>query len=205
LVRTPGGTAADRGLGRPGFWLAGLAFSALVFAHRLAYFLAIPDDHHRAEVLEATGHRYLPLVAILSAAGLVAGLTGLVTHRLVRARTPEAPEITLGSLAGRLAVLQCVGFLGLETAERLVSGAGPAHLLVEPAVALGLVVQIIVAVAGALLVTVFRSALDRLIRWSGRRTHPRTASLERPRRPLPPRFRVATGGATVRGPPSSPV
>ena len=41
----------------------GLAMAGLVLGHVLAYLIAVPDPHHRAFVLQRTGHEYLPAMA----------------------------------------------------------------------------------------------------------------------------------------------
>ena len=52
----------------------GLAMAGLVLGHVLAYLIAVPDPHHRAFVLQRTGHEYLPAAA---EAGLVLALAGM--------------------------------------------------------------------------------------------------------------------------------
>jgi hypothetical protein len=204
---SPGGTAAEEGRrDHRLYWLSGLAFAGVVFAHRLAYIVAFPDPHHRSTVLESTGHHYLPLLGVLSIAALAAGIIGLVAQRLLHAgaRRPGL-DLNFRSVAAHLAVLQCAGFLGLELTERLLSGAELELLLAEPATVVGLLVQLVVAIAGAILVTVLRSAVDRFTDRRYRDEFLPTTSPARPRwRALPLRFRVAAGGATVRAPPSSP-
>ena len=37
--------------------------AGLVLGHVLAYLIAVPDPHHRAFVLQRTGHEYLPAMA----------------------------------------------------------------------------------------------------------------------------------------------
>jgi len=51
---------APRLRGLPTF---GLAMAGLVLGHVLAYLIAVPDPHHRAFVLQQTGHEYLPAMA----------------------------------------------------------------------------------------------------------------------------------------------
>ena len=203
MVPTAGRVPAGKARRGTGYWLGGLAFAAVVFAHRLAYVITFPDPHRRSAVLESTGHHYLPLIAVLSMAALVAGLIGLIAQRFVRAgEAKPGADLSFRSVAVRLALLQCAGFLALEGAERLLSGAGPEQVLAEPATIVGLLVQLVVAVGGAFFVTMFRCAVDRLVRRKEPGEHVSTNSRARPQwRPFPPRFRVATGGATVRGPP----
>jgi hypothetical protein len=106
---------------------------------------------------------------------------------------------------GRLMLLQMVGFLALEGIERLAMGkglAGLAELFGEPVIAIGLVAQVVVALAGSLLLVLFARVVDRLIHLL--REVPRaprvivaggavTIALSR--------NRVVTGPANPRGPP----
>jgi hypothetical protein len=101
----------------------------------------------------------------------------------------------------RLEGLQVAAFLVLEAVERLAVGDGIGALPGEAAVQLGLVFQLLTALAGALLLLLFTRVLIslRVERPFGDRDEPTVSwfeSLIAAPCPL-----VATGGVTLRGPP----
>lgn len=121
--------------------------AGLVLGHVLAYLIAVPDPHHRAFVLQQTGHEYLPAMA---EGALVLGLAGIAAV-VIRACAPEprgGPE-PLWPLGGRLALVQVLAFGGLEVVERIVAGAPLRHLASDHIMLIGLAVQIVVALSGA--------------------------------------------------------
>lgn len=124
----------------------GVAGSGLLLGHWLAYALGTPDATARDELLHATGHSYLPYATQVA---LLAGVIGLVGLFLARLHRRER----LGSFAGnvvRLAALQSGAFLAMEVGERLLTGA-PLHDLTHgPLLVIGLGVQAVLAVVGAL-------------------------------------------------------
>src|SRR5918992_186185 len=67
------------------------------------------------------------------------------------------------TIASRLAVFQVLGFLALEGAERAAAGGHVLDALTEPVVALGVLVQVVVALAGALVARGIVEAVDRLV------------------------------------------
>lgn len=123
-----------------------LAPAGLGIGHLLAYTLAGAQTESH---LTATGHGYLPLglrVAVL--VGLVGAAVAVVAGvRRARSRSDGSPSFIPTTV--RLAGAQTGGFVALEVAERAVASAplgGLGSLLV-----MGLVVQVLVAAALALL------------------------------------------------------
>jgi hypothetical protein len=183
--------------------LGGLAASGVVAAHLIAYFLAEPDPHAREDLLAATGHHRWTLVVAITLGFTVAGL---VHYAWARALSPHAGKLPGGALfrlaAGRLIPMQVLGCVGLEAVERWFAGQPVATVLTEPAVMIGVFLQLLVAVVGALILVLFARAIDLilgrrvLLTFSAPRTIPRPIL-----HVLPPRFQVAAGSGTLRGPP----
>jgi hypothetical protein len=140
------------------FWLGGLAAGGVAAAHLLAFLVVAPDPLRREQLLEATGHGIWPLVVSLAMGAMVVGLAGFVASSRPRQGQLRAFPVRT---AGRLILLQTFGFLALESLERLAMGKGPGALTelpFEPVVVIGLAAQVIVALAGAMLL----AFLDRL-------------------------------------------
>jgi hypothetical protein len=121
-----------------------LAGAGWLTAHSLAYRLAVPDSHDRAELLSASGHGYLeleplfiPCGAALMAAGLFASVTAGICDR------PHAlPSLRLFTL------MPVLGFVVLEHLERMVEHGGvPYGLALESPFLVGLALQLPFAVA----------------------------------------------------------
>jgi hypothetical protein len=125
--------------------IVGVGGSGLALGHWLAYALGAPQAAARDELLHATGHGYL---ASATQVALLAGVLGLATLFLARLGRRE----TRGSFARDAATLgaaQTLAFAAMEVGERLVSGA-PLHDLAHgPLLAIGLGVQLAVALVGA--------------------------------------------------------
>jgi hypothetical protein len=130
------------------FTLVGTALAGLVGAHLLDYFLVLPDAASRHAVLAETGHGYMGLALWLAvASAIMAGVTSVALG--IRRGSGSADEpLAFGSLAWRLVVLQPAGFLVLELVERIAAGV-PAHHLLEPVIAVGVLLQALVALIGA--------------------------------------------------------
>jgi hypothetical protein len=184
--------------------LAGLSFVGVVVSHWLAYLVAAPDPHDRLELLQNTGHRLWSVVVAVAMGALVWSLVDFVlgATRASRRRNSSLSHdlpVTVASLLG----LQEGIFLALESAERLVTSGSVAGLLQEPAVIAGLLIQIVVAVAGALLLRALACVVHKVL--AGGRSPVRTSAQ------LPtwettsasvPCISPATGGPTLRGPPA---
>jgi hypothetical protein len=199
---------------RAALCLGGVAAAGVVVAHVLAYALASPDASAHAELLEETGHELWPLTTAAATGAVAAALLGFVSERVQHAQrgfvservrraqrgSPRARLFVHG--APRLALLQSLGFVALEALERLLSGGEVAHLLSEPAVVIGLLLQVGVAVAAVGLLAFLARTIEILIA----RRSPPSAHRDVPVESLStrlwaPRFGVAVGGATVRAPP----
>jgi hypothetical protein len=183
--------------------LGGLAAFGVVAAHVIAYFLAEPNPHAREDLLAATGHHRWTLVVAIALGFTVAGL---VHYAWARALSPHAGTLPSGSLfnlaAGRLIPMQVLGCVGLEAVERLFAGETVAGVLTEPAVMIGVFLQLLVAIVGALILVLFARAIDLILGRKARATFPARPTIPRPTlHVLPPRFQVAAGSGTLRGPP----
>jgi len=186
---------------RSRLWLGGVAMAGVVLAHVLAYFMAAPHRNGRDMLLRASGHRHWAVVASLALGALVAGLIWFTTQATRPDRVWSlGARAFFVSTARRLVLLQVGGFVLLEASERLLFGAG-FGLLAEPVVLIGILLQVVSALGAAGLLVVFARTLDRLC---GRSSAARIVASPGPRPRvwiLPPRFLLAAGGATLRGPP----
>ena len=125
---------------RRGVIAAGTAWGGVVLGHLLAYGLAYPEEGARRAHLAATGHGWLDL-ATLSLLALIPAVLILASFSGLRGRAPTATWM-------RLAALQVPAFLLIEVAER---GTAAGEAFSDPAVLLGIGVQLIVAALAALL------------------------------------------------------
>ncbi|MDQ3785445.1 MAG: hypothetical protein M3360_11345 [Actinomycetota bacterium] len=189
--------------GRARAWLGALAFSGAVGGHILAYALIAPGEQERAELLQGTGHRLWSVIVALALAALVGGLAGCLTDGASRLRRTASDRALYASTAGRLAGLQVCSFVLLETAERTLAH-GHLHLVTgEPAVTLGIVVQVVTALIGAALLVLFQRVVEHL-RDRGSHVAARPASLVPISSLHPGRRRLLIGCSNPRGPPLSP-
>lgn len=182
---------------RTRLWLGALAFAGVAFAHGLTFLLVAPDPHARERLLASTGHGYWPYVMPVALGALVAALAGFAAGRRAAAPADRLYRVT----ALRMAILQTAGFVLLESAERFFAHASLATLMAEPFLLIGISVQVALALVAALLLVVVARVVER---FSSRRFRLRPAKAARPRgvlRAAAPRLRVASGGATLRGPP----
>ena len=168
-------------------------------AHWLAYRLTTPAGHHESEILHATGHGYWTWFVAVALGALVAGLAGFA-HQRMHARAPMGASALYRYSLGRLITLQAVGFLLLEIIERLASG-GSLDLAHQPAVVLGVGLQILIAFIGALLLVAFGRAIDAFGR-SSDRSSIRESLVPFGSQIASMRPRMAIGGWTLRGPPA---
>jgi hypothetical protein len=147
--------------------LLAVAAAGIVVAHAADYALAFPDPARRARVLSATGHGYWPLAVVVA---LVCGAAGLATAAR-RGWRGDAPLASLPRTAARLATGQVVLFGVLETVERLAVGGHPAAFLTSAQFAVGVILQIAVALVATV-----------LLRGVERGAHRLAGSIRRPRR-----------------------
>jgi hypothetical protein len=125
---------------RRGVIAAGTAWAGLVIGHLLAYGLAYPEEGTRRAHLAATGHGWLDL-ATLSVLALIPAVLILTSFSGLRGRAPTSTWM-------RLSALQVPAFLLIEVAER---GTAVGEAFSDPAVLLGVGVQVLVAALAALL------------------------------------------------------
>jgi hypothetical protein len=131
--------------------IGGLAWSGVVLGHLCAYLLAYPAEAERATRLADTGHGSFPLL-LVSALAAIPGILSLLAVRVMRGdRSPS-----LFSTAVWLAAIQVPAFLAMEFFER---GLSLEQMVLEPAVLVGLVIQVLVAVISAVLVKTFVRAV----------------------------------------------
>jgi hypothetical protein len=178
--------------------LAGLSFGGVLVAHWLAYVLAAPDPHERLQLLHRTGHALWPFFVALSLGALMWGVSGLLLG-LFRADGGRGRGVTAGCSL-RLVGMQAALFLVLEAAERLMVEGSVSGLLGEPVVLIGLGLQVVVAVAGALLLAALSVVVDRLRGGVGRRDRGE-ASFARSAPADPPPVRSLGEPWLARGPP----
>jgi hypothetical protein len=183
-------------------WPAGLASVGVIAGHWATYWLTAPAVHQHERLLADTGHRYWTLVVAAAIGAMVAGFARSTTAILhVRRRSIERGR-SYWSLAWRMALMQLAAFLVLETVERawISSDANPSQLAQEPAVLLGLGLQIITGLVGALLLVVW----TRVVRLLSERCGPHSgygSAQEFPTVTTVMSLRPLPSGISVRDPP----
>jgi hypothetical protein len=185
-------------------WIVGVGCAGIAASHWIAYRVAVPETGERAEVLRATGHRYWASFIFLSLGALLVSLA-LFARRLLSSTGSSGTGHLFSSTFCRLVWVQSIGFLVLETAERLLSGHHHdlMHLMAEPVIAVGLTVQIAVALAAALVLVGFRDVVVTLDLLLTRRPPTRsTQPLQLHPGAFFPLLRIECGSATLRGPPN---
>jgi hypothetical protein len=190
----------DRSSGR-GLAVAGMAGVGILLAHWLAYVIAVPNAALRGHVLHQTGHAYWGVaVKGASAFAVVAVVSMLV--RFVGWSLP-GDGLRFGQLAVRLTVVQVVVFTAMEIAERVAAHV-PVMTGLGATFVLGVGLQILVALAGALLLVWLGRVAVSLVRAI------RSSTLPTRRPPLvlgardvafPPAV-LELGATGLRGPPS---
>lgn len=158
-----------------GSQLAGIASAGVVVGHCLAYLLAYPPARARAAYLSSTGHGSFDRLVPIAAVGALVAAILLARRALAGGDAPPAPVT-----AAHLAAIQLPAFALLEAAERGFSWTAAAT---DPAVAVGLVLQVLLALGSALLVAPFVRAVRRI---AGRRVRlPQPTRALRPSRTRP--------------------
>lgn len=189
---------------RTRLWLGGLAAGGVAVAHILAFLLAAPDPFRREQLLETTGHGGWPLLVTVAMGALVVALAGFAVGRLRDPRQVRPAPLYLGT-ARRLVIMQVVGFLLLEAGERLATGkglAGLSGLPLESVIAIGLVAQVLVALAGAMLLALLDRVVDGLVRLFRQTARAPRSLVPRGVSDIQvPLVRIASGPANLRGPP----
>lgn len=152
--------------------VAGIAAAGLLFGHFLGYLTVFPESGHRAHVLGATGHSYLPRAGVAAAAAGAAGLVAVAALGALGSKRRCRPRPRLMRSAALLAAIQVGGFIALEISERAASGSDFGD--VGPLLWLGALGQILVACLGALVLrAVYRAA--RAVAQRFRRARPPSA------------------------------
>jgi hypothetical protein len=186
--------------------LLGVSVAGAVVGHMLAYALAVPEAAARLALLVTTGHAYWS-AAIAAAA--VFGLGSLATTLLRRFRAGllphrSRPDEPLGRLAAQLAGLQLTIYLVQEMLERVAVGAPLASLLDGRLLAVGVLVQVAIAVGLAILLCtagVAAEAAGRALRQRFRRQEATVYWVAGPAVAWPSRLLAAGHGS--RAPPCS--
>jgi hypothetical protein len=135
--------------------IGGLAWSGVALGHLFAYLLAHPGEAERSARLASSGHGSFPLL-LISALAVIPAVLSLLAVRVIRGDRSPA----LLSIAICLAAIQVPTFLALEFFER---GMSFERMLLEPAVVMGLVIQVLVAFISSVIVRTFVRAVGSLI------------------------------------------
>ena len=179
------------------------AAGGLVAGHFLTYVFIAPAGPARAAILHHTGHGYFPR-ALAAGAAMAAIAMGTAAARGIAGRhASSAHPFKLRELTRAFAVVQVVGFILLETTERLVVRAPLDGLLrVLP---VGLLVECVVALVAAWLVCAITSASRVVARSLSRRGRRRVgdslALMRNWPRTFAPRLSVRLSSISLRGPP----
>lgn len=132
--------------------MAGVAFAGVVAGHSLTYFAALPGSNERGAYLAATGHSHWRDALVLALLLEILGLGAVAVRGFRAGLRPTLPiQLSARQLALRLALIQVGAFGALEAGERLVSGVGVSGMFAHHLFVLGVAIQLLVAVAGALL------------------------------------------------------
>jgi hypothetical protein len=175
------------------------AVLGLVAGHAIAYLIAIPNAQRRAVVLQSTGHAYLPVLVEIGLILAVAGATSLVMRAFgSQGRIREGSFVRM---VARLGALQAGAFVALEVVERLLTHMPLRELVSDHVLGIGVVVQLGVAIVGALILRAMARTAARLALVAVPPRTPRPSGL------LPIPFvrtldlRPVLGAVGVRGPP----
>jgi hypothetical protein len=139
-----------------------IASLGIVAGHALTYWAVAPDSAERQALLASTGHAYWNAAVIVVALASAGALLSFLVRR-ARGAIDGLPEPAARlDFAGRLIVLQVLGFVAMEALERTAAcrPVSLSMLLDRGTLLLGIVVQVAVGVL-----------LARAIEWLGRTTH----------------------------------
>lgn len=136
----------------------GLALGGVLLGHAITYAGLAPGAVAREMLLAATGHAYLDVANRFGVLAILVAVFATVLGRVVGRR---AGGLTNGTLTARLVTFQVGSFVVLEVAERLGTGASLSGL--ASALAVGLVIQVSVAVGLAAIIRWLLAATDRLV------------------------------------------
>ena len=175
----------------------------MLVGHTIAYVIALPMPDHQASALDWSGHGYWSWAMPLATGFFSWAVVGHVRQHFHAGRSHAGPQSTRG-LARRLAVAQVGLFLLLELIERLASGEQLASLGENHLLLIGIISQVVVAVALARLCSWLARAASRLGRWlSGADEPTPTAAMLWSAATALATSAVAASSRTSRGPPWS--
>lgn len=180
-------------------WLVLLALGGLLAGHVASYFVVAPDAHQRAQLLAVTGHSEHSAFGTLALAATFAAIIGIFMER-VRSRC--GGRVSRPRVAALLWGVQTAGFVVLETWERGHGVAGVTELLHEPAFLVGLLAQLVVALAATAIVLLVRATAAALLRLLVGRPSDSGAPLFPHATRARARDSVARAAWNLRGPPS---
>ncbi|MDQ1444169.1 MAG: hypothetical protein QOI20_633, partial [Acidimicrobiaceae bacterium] len=140
--------------GRQGLSIGGMAAGGVIATHLLTFLVLAPNAQDRADLLADTGHASFAVVSAVAVGLLVAAATRFVARSInpttsTSTTTSTTTTTTRSSIiptAARLAVIQSAAWVILESAERITHHS---HRWELSAILLGLVVQALIALAGA--------------------------------------------------------
>lgn len=134
----------------------------MIVSHVAAYFLAVPDPHARGMLLVQTGHNHWGLTSALMVGTLVWAFLRYAFNNAFESGG-DAPKPSWSGLWIRLLPLQVCAFVVMEATERLSIHQTAMNLFNEPAVIIGVALQAVVALLGALLLIVFFKVVERIL------------------------------------------
>jgi len=179
------------------WWLAALSLAGIICTHLVSYGVVAPQHAHREALLHDTGHDIWPAFVIgLALAAVVAGTAGSFLE-------PRQASIvhTIRPTAARLATLQAVGWLSVELFERVTSADTDWSLRATAPAALGVLLQILVATACAVLLKLLHAAVSAFMGRRPPRAWPEQLAWSISPPPLPVHLFVATS-RSPRAPPA---
>jgi hypothetical protein len=147
-----------------GAWLPvfGVALLGVILGHGVTYLIAVPALT-RASVLAATGHAYWPNAV---SAGLLAGPAAMggvaIRHFRSGLQGRNHQPVRYLPAAWRLGGLQLLVFTLIEVSERAAVGGSITSMFQDRIYPVGIVVQILVAVIGALMLVSLARASEAL-------------------------------------------
>jgi hypothetical protein len=179
-----------------------LLIAGVLAGHSLGYRWAVADPDARAHMLEESGHAYFSYLPLVLAVGLTLAAAALAG----RVRSAARGERIGTSPPWLVALLPPVAFIGQELIERLLhTGHVHGSVLLEPAVLIGLALQVPIALLALGLAWLLSEGADAVGRALGNHPPAQVAQilLGTPADPaLVPARSVAARGWSERGPPS---
>lgn len=144
--------------------LSAVASVAVLVAHWIAYFVAVPHAGLRDELLLTSGHGYWLLAVKVSLVLGTAALAGSGLEAIHRRRVVAAPDASWRRILPPLLVVQLCAFTMLEAGERILAGEPWQTMLHHDVYAWGLLAQVLVAPIGAAVLALLGRALRNLSR-----------------------------------------